>query len=327
MARLACAIALLACVSSGVAFAADRAETPEVDALISQGLELRRQNHPELALPIFQKAYEIERTPRTDGHLGLVLATLDRFVESEQHLVAALAVPHNGWVAKNRSMLEETLTKVRARLAEVAVDATPAGANIVVAGHAAGTAPLAGPVRVVAGDVDIQVNTDGYVAATRSIHVNGGEHVRLVVNLEKVAVSPAAAAPPASVTPPEPPQRSTQPSTTATSAGEVDEAAHPPADSGTSGLRIAAWVTAGTAVAALGVGVAYMINARDNRSDSDAFYSARRLSIAGYAAGGALAVTSAVLFLLSRPDSPSASAHAHLSCTPSLAGLACGGVF
>jgi hypothetical protein len=309
------------------AFAAERVETPEVDALIAQGLELRRQNHPELALPIFQKAYDIERTPRTDGHLGLVLATLDRFVDAEQHLVAALAVPHNGWVAKNRSMLEETLTKVRAHLADVAVDATPPGASVAVAGHAAGTAPLPGPVRVVAGDVDVQVSANTYLAATRSIHVNGGEHVRLVVNLEKAAAPPVAATAPVSVTPPASPEPS-QPATAAAPAGEI-EATHPTTDRGTSGLRIAAWVTAGTAVAALGVGVTYMINARDHLSDPDtsAFYSARRVSIIGYAAGGALAVTSAVLFLLSRPDAPSPSAHAHVTCTPSLAGLACGGVF
>jgi len=48
-----------------------RADAAEIEALISKGNELRRAGTPGPALPYFQKAYELARTPRTTGQLGL----------------------------------------------------------------------------------------------------------------------------------------------------------------------------------------------------------------------------------------------------------------
>jgi hypothetical protein len=48
-----------------------RADAAEVEALIAKGNELRRAGTPGPALPYFQKAYELARTPRTAGQLGL----------------------------------------------------------------------------------------------------------------------------------------------------------------------------------------------------------------------------------------------------------------
>lgn len=337
-----------------VAVAADRGEPPEVDALISQGLELRRQNHPELALPIFEKAYELSQTPRTEGHLGLVLATLDRFLEAEQHLGGALGARRNAWVVKNRPMLEDTLAKVRTHIAQITVDATPNGATVTVGGQRAGTAPLPAPVRVSAGDVEIQVAAAGYLTANRSLRVSGGEHVRVVVGLEKTSASSSppgvamntgvAAAPSAGSTPggaPDEGQEGAAPS--ATAGGERDTPAGPSNDGGNAGLRVAAWITGGAALVGIGVGVWYNV-VHDNKVSTydanctpvspvydcgvlyDQAKTARSLSITGYVAGGALAVTSGILFWVSRPK-PADAQQAFFTCAPGLTGVMCHGRF
>ena len=70
-----------------------RAEAAAVEALIAKGNELRRAGTPGPALPYFQKAYELARTPRTTGQLGLAELAAGYPVEAEEHLAAALQSP------------------------------------------------------------------------------------------------------------------------------------------------------------------------------------------------------------------------------------------
>jgi hypothetical protein len=121
-------------------------------------------------------------------------------------------------------------------------------------------------------------------------------------------------------------------------------------------LRIAAWITAGAAVASLagGVGLQLAHNA-DVSSFSeagckvqnnivtappntmppdkcqtlyDSFQRDKTWSLVGYIGGGVLAATSAVLFWSSRSDSASAArVQARLQCAPSLGAFFCRGEF
>jgi hypothetical protein len=60
----------------------------------------------------------------------------------------------------------------------------------------------------------------------------------------------------------------------------------------------------------------------------DAWESYRLWSVVGYATSAAFAVTSAVLFLTSRPTPTTPpNASARLTCTPTLSGLSCQGLF
>jgi hypothetical protein len=49
----------------------------------------------------------------------------------------------------------------------------------------------------------------------------------------------------------------------------------------------------------------------------------RRWSIVGYASGATLAVTSGILFWISRPRDSTKDKHAGLTCAPTLNGLLC----
>jgi tetratricopeptide (TPR) repeat protein len=141
--------------------------------------------------------------------------------------------------------------------------------------------------------------------------------------------------------------------------GPSDRMAPAPDPSARSLKRKLAWVTAGGATLSLGLGIGFQIAASSAfeplnqscallpgtetpvadpasstpRTDAecvalyDAWQVKQRVFIAGYVGAGVLAAASAVLFLTSRSDPPQESAHARVSCLPTITGLSCQGVF
>src|SRR5881394_2150669 len=99
-----------------------RADAAEVEALIAKGNELRRAGTPGPALPYFQKAYDLARTPRTTGQLGLAELAAGYPVEAEEHLATALQSPNDSSIIKYRQMLVDALTMARAQIGELAIE-------------------------------------------------------------------------------------------------------------------------------------------------------------------------------------------------------------
>ena len=120
-----------------------RAESAEVESLIAQGNDLRHKGEPDRALPFFQKAYALSRTPRTEGQLGLAEMAAGHPMEAEQHLMAAIDSREHPWITKNREGLEKTLALARSSIGDVTVEGGPAGAALTVNGRIDGHAPIA----------------------------------------------------------------------------------------------------------------------------------------------------------------------------------------
>lgn len=299
----------------------------EAEALIRQGVELRQQGKDERALPLFQKAYEILASPRSAGQLGLAEMAVGYWLDSEQHLSTALESPDHPWVAKNRTALEQSLAQVRSNIGEIALEGAPAGAAVTANKRPAGTLPLAAPVRVPKGKVDIEVSAPGYVTATRSLQVGGAERQHLTITLEKVpAESSGLTANPAGSTTPaaNPPQ---QAAPTATSA-----------DDGLTLRRQIGWGLGIAGGVALVGGVIETVLWQRDRSDFndpkmgcdeglmnrgaagcsslyDSLHRAETLAIVAYAATVVLGAGSAALFLTGKAAETSGS---HLACAPDL---------
>src|SRR3954451_11289126 len=98
-----------------------RGDAAEVEALIAKGNELRRAGTPGPALPYFQKAYELARTPRTTAQLGLCELAAGYPVEAEEHLAAALQSPNDPSIVKYRQMLADSLKTARSQIGELAI--------------------------------------------------------------------------------------------------------------------------------------------------------------------------------------------------------------
>jgi hypothetical protein len=328
------------------------ADAAEVEALIAKGNELRRAGTPGPALPYFQKAYELARSPRTSGQLGLAELAAGYPVDAVDHLESALQSPNDPGIVKYRKMLTDALTLARSQIGNLAVDGAPAGAEVVVDGRVVGVLPLSAPVRLAARDVEVVVRSPGYEPLKRLVSIAGGQRQALTINLEKIEKPAELPPPPQAARPPIAPM----PTPAAPAPLVVEQ--HAGADHGSrasgSALRTAAWLVGGGAVVALGAGAALNLASRSNSSDFDsscvnmngihmaadhgltpdecvdrydAWKADRKWSIASYALGGALAITSGVLFWASRPTSSSTAGHAHVACSATPRGLACEGVF
>src|SRR5207253_1549000 len=155
---LVAAIAFLVAGASA-AVAAPPAPSPadEAEALNRQGIELRHQNQDARALPLFERAYQVARNPRTAAQLGMAKMALGYCVDSERLQDEALAAHDHPWIARNTGTLEQARATARKSIGELVVEGAPAGAEIVIDGHPAGTLPLPAPIRLDKGPVELQV--------------------------------------------------------------------------------------------------------------------------------------------------------------------------
>ncbi len=308
-------------MTSAVARAAD---LESVEALIRQGVELRQQRHDVRALPLFQKAYGMTRTPRTAGQLGLCEMALGYWLDAEHHISEALGFPEHPWVARNLGDLTGALASVRSNISEITVTGEPTGADVLVNGQSVGRLPLTSPLRIGKGVADIELRATGYAPGTRSLKIAGGNQETVNIVLTRVA-QPAA---PVAAAPEEPNRPVTPPSSPPPTEQDAPR---------TNPRRIAAWATGAAAGLSLVFGVietvawVQKLDQFDNhigpllvdptimdkkncgakqmnfggpgcQALHDDLTHARTLTFVGYGLAAALGVTSAVLFATSKPD-------------------------
>jgi hypothetical protein len=316
-------------------------DSAEAEALIRQGVELRAQKKDERALPMFEKAYQVSRSPRTAGQLGLVEMALGYFVDAEKYLGEAVASPDHPWVAKNLATLKAQLATAKSQIGELYIVGEPAGAEVVVSGKSVGRLPLSGPVRLDKGRVDVQVRAAGYLPTSDTVTMVGGKREDRSYRLQREAIA---------VTPPPPakempkPVETTLPTTSVAVASppSVPEASSPPAATiatpapagDHSNLRPVAYGVAIGAGVALILGAVEGVVAIKKRNEfndhtgpdlndpfntaqitdcnttaptpackgiQDSWSRARTLSIVGLIAGGVLAGGAAALWVISSP--------------------------
>ncbi len=107
--------------------AAVGAEDPE--ALISQGVALRKAGKDARAEGYFRRAYQLAATPRTAAQLGLVELALDDYLNAESHLSEALAA-NDAWIVQNAKTLEESRDSARKHLLRVELVNAPRDATL-----------------------------------------------------------------------------------------------------------------------------------------------------------------------------------------------------
>ena len=188
--------AILAMLCASTVRAAD---ADKVEQLLRDGIALRRQGEDRGALPLFQEAYAIAKSPRTAAQLGLVEFAMGHTADAAVHLSDALSMPGDAWMRANRPILEQTLTRVSAKVGQIHVTGEPVGAEVLLDGKAAGRLPLAAPIRHDEGHATIELRADGYGVASSSVEIVGGKlfEVHLVLVRQPNVAAPAVTAPPA----------------------------------------------------------------------------------------------------------------------------------
>lgn len=222
------------------------AESEEPEALIRQGIELRKRGDDARAHGYFKRAYDLSKTPRAAAQLGLVDQAVGRFGEAEMLLVEALAT-NDPWVQQHRSTLEDSLKVVRQHLGGIVVAGAPAGTTWSDAEHRGAALPANGAIWVAPGTATLRFEAPGRQATTKTVTVAAGDSVALQVDL------PPNAAPTSTITAVPAPTGTADAKPATAPESVVSQPAPPPAVEESPGRtgRIA-----GIAVAGAGVAVA-----------------------------------------------------------------------
>lgn len=296
------------------------AETEEPEALIRQGIELRRRGDDARAHGYFKRAYELSKTPRAAAQLGLVDQAVGRFAEADALLAEALA-SNDPWVQQNRAILEGSVKTVHGHLGEILVVGAPSGTTWSDADHAAAPLRAGGSIWVKPGESTLRFETAAHQVVTKTVKVAAGEHIGLQLDFPSTStISPAVAtATPAAATGPADAQ-------TAGTSGtpSLSQPATPPAagdDSGRGG-RIAGIMVAGAGVA-LGVTGFLVRNVATGKLDSiqkaamtgtaydestGNWQTYERTGMAMLIGGGVAVVAGAVIYVVNRGKPAESSA-------------------
>lgn len=341
MTRVRTVVAAVLAFGVGLAGAAPRwakaAAAPD-EELNDRGVELRRKGEDKAALEMFQKAYNLTHSPRATAQLGLAHQALGRWELAGPLMEKALQSPGDPWIKKYLPQLQEAYGVIKQHLARIELTGEPDGAEVVVNGVSAGRLPLAAPLTVSVGTVDIQVRAAGFRDDIRKVTVTPYQYEHLFVRLDRipeaaavtVGVAVGGDVPPKIDVPPPPP------------AVPGEGAA------GVSPRTVVKWSALGLAVAGLGTGIAASVfhsqdltdfgnadsgNCSNNGGQAvdkgtgqpvkvcqsllDSINGTRTWQIVGFTAAGAFAVTWLVL-QLTEPAAPSKTTAAAWSCAPSL---------
>ena len=188
MRRMALAAGWALLLSGGAA----SAQSTSNDDELRRASGLRRDQHPEAALVIYRQLALQTHDPRAIAEQGITEAQMGRWVDAEEHLIAALATDDR-WVRHHRSHLQPALEAARQHLADLVVTCNVVGATLRIDGTPMGALPRAIPVRVTVGPVVVDVTADHYEAHRRTVQTSSGTtrvEVTLVPEPDVVAIRP-----------------------------------------------------------------------------------------------------------------------------------------
>lgn len=156
-----------------------RAEAAE---RFDRGLRHFDEGNLAAALAELQKAHSLVPNPVVELNVGLVQAAMGRAVDAVATLDRVLAAPGALSAAK-----VEQARRVRdeqaARIGELVIHVTTAGATIEIDGIPAGKSPLPAPVRVASGEHVVQVLAPGHAPARKPVVIAGRERKELALEL------------------------------------------------------------------------------------------------------------------------------------------------
>jgi tetratricopeptide (TPR) repeat protein len=159
------------------------AEQAAADALIEQGIELRKRGEDLQAVATFERALKSFDSGRGLAQLALGEQALGRWLDAREHLQSALGRSADPWIAGHRATLLAALEVIDAHLGSLELSCDVSGAEVVVDGRPLGRTPLAGPLLLEAGQNVIQLSAKGYFAITREVQIDVGRLSRVEVHL------------------------------------------------------------------------------------------------------------------------------------------------
>jgi hypothetical protein len=172
---------LLVCASS---FADD-----DPEALIRQGVQLRRKGDEAKAHGYFQRAYDLARTPRSAAQLGLSDLAIKQWLPAEIHITEALDAP-DPWVESIKASLMKSRAGARAHLGKIEIEGVPPDAEIEATDRPRTKLPASGALYFAPGPVHVRIQAVGFEPFTQDTAVEAGGTTRLRVAMARIETPP-----------------------------------------------------------------------------------------------------------------------------------------
>ena len=155
----------------------------QADELAHRGNALSRADRWVEAEPLFREAWRLKRSYDIAANLGIAEAALDKYRDAAEHLRFALqSFPANG-KKDHLVLIQQTLTKMKAHVAQVTVRVDVSKADVFVDGKPLGTAPLADVVFLEPGPRALEARLSGYEPAIVRLDAQAGRETEVALEL------------------------------------------------------------------------------------------------------------------------------------------------
>jgi hypothetical protein len=140
------------------------------------------------ALAAYSDAYAVTNNVALLYNMGRALEALNRFPEALEKLSAFDAAAPKDLKARVPH-LPQLIADLRKRVATVVIRTNVGGARIAVRDVVVGKSPLTGPLSLLAGPADIEIDAEGYFPAKKTLYLTGGAEQTLDLELFSRATS------------------------------------------------------------------------------------------------------------------------------------------
>jgi tetratricopeptide (TPR) repeat protein len=165
--------------------AAEDKATDQARQHFQRGVKAYNDGSLDAALAEFRKAYDLRPDYRVLFNIAQVQAERHDYAAALALYIEYLEMGGPNVGAERVELVQEEIRRIYDRVAEIAVTANIAGAELVVDNVVVGTLPLTTPAVVNAGVRNVVVRKAGYSSSSRSVTLVAGETQRLAFQLEE----------------------------------------------------------------------------------------------------------------------------------------------
>jgi len=175
------------CLVVGVPGASLAQETSSLEALVQEGIRLRRDGDDEKALEVFRQAERLQPSSvRVLLHLATAAQAAGHWVEADTYIRRVFEYRDDPYYRRYQSDIAMVEQIISARVGRFQVVGSPKGAEVRLNGRVVGHVPMDEPERLEAGSYQLEVVSEGHYALRRPQRIPSGVLTREVVELGTV---------------------------------------------------------------------------------------------------------------------------------------------
>lgn len=157
----------------------------QVTTILRRGVGLRQRGQDQAALDQFRQALRISREPRVIAQIALAEQALEHWVDASRHLREALAASEDDYISRHRAEFEPALREIERHLGTLMVTGGAPGAEVWIGDLRAADLPMREPLRLLPGQVTVEIRATGFRTEMRTAVVEQGEQTAVFVMMAR----------------------------------------------------------------------------------------------------------------------------------------------